>query len=43
MFDPESDEGQEQVHGAGCGHVVEYNEDGTLVKDFLTKGVLNAP
>ena len=43
VFDPESDEGQEQVHGAGCGHVVEYNEDGTLVKDFLTKGVLNAP
>ncbi len=42
-FDPESDEGQEQVHGAGLGHVVEYNEDGTLVKDFHTRGVLNAP
>ena len=42
-FNPESDEGQEQFHGAGLGHVVEYNEDGTLVKDFHTKGVLNAP
>jgi len=42
-FDAESDEGQEQVLGAGLGHVVEYNEDGTLVKDFKTKGVLNAP
>ncbi len=42
-FDPESDEGQEQYHGAGLGHVVEYNEDGTLVKDFQTHGVLNAP
>ena len=42
-FDPESDEGQEQLHGAGLGHVVEYNEDGTLVRDFQTRGVLNAP
>ncbi len=42
-FSPESDEGQEQYHGAGLGHVVEYNEDGTLVKDFHTHGVLNAP
>ena len=42
-FDPTSDEGQEQYHGAGMGHVVEYNEDGTLVQDFHTKGVLNAP
>ncbi len=42
-FDDESDEGQEQILGAGLGHVVEYNEDGTLVKDFRTKGVLNAP
>jgi uncharacterized protein (TIGR03118 family) len=42
-FDPESDEGQEQVLGAGLGHVVEYNEDGTLVKDFHTHGVLDAP
>jgi uncharacterized protein (TIGR03118 family) len=42
-FDPESDEGQEQILGAGLGHVVEYNEDGTLVKDFHTRGVLNAP
>ena len=42
-FDPDSDEGQEQVLGAGLGHVVEYNEDGTLVKDFHAHGVLNAP
>ncbi len=42
-FDPASDEGQEQIVGAGLGHVVEYNEDGTLVKDFHTRGVLNAP
>jgi uncharacterized protein (TIGR03118 family) len=42
-FDPESDEGQEQIIGAGLGHVVEYNEDGTLVKDFNDRGVLNAP
>jgi len=33
-FDPASDEGQEQLAGGGLGHVVEYNEDGTLVKDF---------
>jgi len=42
-FDPDSDEGQEQILGAGMGHVVEYNEDGTLVKDFHTHGVLNDP
>jgi uncharacterized protein (TIGR03118 family) len=42
-FDPESDEGQEQILGAGSGHIVEYNEDGTLVKDFHTSGVLDAP
>jgi uncharacterized protein (TIGR03118 family) len=42
-FNPESDEGQEQFHGAGLGHIVEYNEDGSLVKDFQTHGVLNDP
>ncbi len=42
-FDPGSDEGQEQVSGAGLGHVVEYTEDGALVKDFHTHGVLDAP
>jgi uncharacterized protein (TIGR03118 family) len=42
-FDPDSDEGQEQVVGAGLGHVVEYNEDGTLVKDFNAHGTLNVP
>jgi len=42
-FTVESDEGQEQTAGAGLGHVVEYNEDGTLVKDFQTAGALNVP
>jgi uncharacterized protein (TIGR03118 family) len=42
-FDPTSDEGQEQIVGAGLGHVVEYNEDGTLVKDFQDHGFLNVP
>jgi uncharacterized protein (TIGR03118 family) len=43
-FDPNSDEGQEQIAGAGTGHIVEYNEDGTLVKDFFAgHGVLNLP
>jgi uncharacterized protein (TIGR03118 family) len=42
-YDPESDEGQEQILGAGRGHVVEYNEDGTLARDFHTRGVLDAP
>jgi uncharacterized protein (TIGR03118 family) len=44
QFDPNSDEGQEQIAGAGAGHIVEYNEDGTLVKDFFAgHGVLNLP
>ena len=43
-FDPDSDEGQEQIAGPGLGHIVEYNEDGTLVKDFYAgHGVLNLP
>jgi uncharacterized protein (TIGR03118 family) len=42
-FNPESDEGQEQYHGAGLGHVVEYGENGALVRDYQTRGVLNAP
>ncbi|MGC4015513.1 MAG: TIGR03118 family protein [Luteolibacter sp.] len=43
-FDPNSDEGQEQIAGAGAGHIVEYNGDGTLVKDFFAgHGVLNLP
>ncbi|MDR3406572.1 MAG: TIGR03118 family protein [Chthoniobacter sp.] len=43
-FDPNSDEGQEQFAGAGHGHIVEYDEDGTLVKDFYSgHGVLNLP
>jgi uncharacterized protein (TIGR03118 family) len=43
MFDAAGDEGMEEVDGAGYGHVVEYNEDGTLVKDFKDGGKLNAP
>jgi uncharacterized protein (TIGR03118 family) len=42
-FNVESDEGQEQIMGAGLGHVVEYNEDGTLVRDFQDRGALNVP
>ena len=42
-FDPASDEGQEQLVGAGLGHVVEYNEDGSFVRDFADAGSLNAP
>jgi len=34
-WDPRSDEGQEQIAGPGLGHIVEFNEDGTLVKDFF--------
>jgi uncharacterized protein (TIGR03118 family) len=33
-FNPAGDEGQEQIGGTGLGHVVEYNEDGTLVREF---------
>lgn len=44
-FTGNSDEGMEEEdgRGAGFGHVVEYNEDGTLVKDFNDQGMLNAP
>lgn len=42
-FNPAGDEGMEEMDGAGFGHVVEYNEDGTLVKDFNDQGKLNAP
>ncbi len=44
-FSTNSDEGMEEEDGLGrgFGHVVEYNEDGTLVKDFNDKGMLNAP
>ena len=34
QFNPAGDEGQEQVGGPGLGHVVEYNEDGSLVMEF---------
>ena len=44
-FSTNSDEGMEEEDGLGkgFGHVVEYNEDGTLVKDYNDKGMLNAP
>jgi uncharacterized protein (TIGR03118 family) len=42
-FDPGSDEGQEQIVGRGLGHLVEYNEDGTLVRDYQDEKSLNAP
>src|SRR5262249_4147738 len=43
MFDPAGDEGMEEKDGPGYGHVVEYNEDGTLVRSFNDAGRLNAP
>jgi uncharacterized protein (TIGR03118 family) len=43
QFDAAGDEGMEQTNGQGLGHVVEYNEDGTLVKDFTDGSMLNAP
>ena len=43
MFDPAGDEGMEEEDGVGYGHVVEYNEDGTLVRSFNDTGKLNAP
>ncbi|HXI27083.1 MAG TPA: TIGR03118 family protein [Vicinamibacterales bacterium] len=43
MFDPAGDEGMEEQVGAGYGHVVEYTEDGRLVRDFNDSGTLNAP
>jgi uncharacterized protein (TIGR03118 family) len=42
-FDVNGDEGQEEVDGPGLGHVVEYNEDGTMVMDFKDQGKLNSP
>jgi uncharacterized protein (TIGR03118 family) len=44
-FSSNSDEGMEEEDGLGkgFGHIVEYNEDGTLVRDFHDKGMLNAP
>jgi uncharacterized protein (TIGR03118 family) len=43
-FDPNSDEGQEQIAGPDHGHIVEYTEDGALVKDYFAgHGVLNLP
>lgn len=43
MFDPNGDEGMEEKPGAGYGRVVEYNEDGTMVRSFDDAGRLDAP
>jgi len=43
VFNPAGDEGMEELDGPGYGHVAEYNEDGTLVREFQDSGVLNAP
>ncbi len=47
-FNPAGDEGQEQIGGPGLGHIVEYNEDGSLALDFkdganTPTGVLDEP
>jgi hypothetical protein len=47
-FNPTGDEGQEQTGGPGLGHLVEYNEDGSLALDFkdganTPAGVLDEP
>ena len=43
QFNPDSDEGQEHQIGEGLGHIVEYAEDGTLIRDYNDHGLLNAP
>jgi uncharacterized protein (TIGR03118 family) len=43
VWNAAGDEGMEEVDGDGYGHVAEYNEDGTLVKDFNDAGNLDAP
>jgi uncharacterized protein (TIGR03118 family) len=42
-FNPAGDEGMEELDGPGFGHVVEYNEDGTVIRSFNDAGRLNAP
>jgi len=48
-FNPDGDEGQEQIDGIGLGHLVEYDEKGALVMDFKdhpndpVNGLLNQP
>ena len=43
VWNAAGDEGQEETDGAGYGHVAEYNEDGSFVRDFNDQGMLNAP
>ncbi|HVT89677.1 MAG TPA: TIGR03118 family protein [Tepidisphaeraceae bacterium] len=40
-WNPDGDEGFEDL--PGYGHLVEYNEDGSLLKDFNDGGQLNSP
>ncbi len=42
-FDPAGDGGNGGSRRPGLGHLVEYAEDGSLVRDFKDKGKLNAP
>lgn len=42
-FDPNGDEGFENATGPGLGKLVEYNEDGTLVREFHDAGMLDSP
>lgn len=41
MWNPDGDEGFEDT--PGYGHLVEYNEDGSLLRDFDDDGQLNSP
>jgi uncharacterized protein (TIGR03118 family) len=43
VWNAAGDEGMEETDGAGYGHVAEYNEDGSFVRDFNDQGKLNAP
>jgi uncharacterized protein (TIGR03118 family) len=43
VFNADGDEGMEEVDGSGYGHIAEYNEDGSFVRDFNDQGMLNAP
>jgi uncharacterized protein (TIGR03118 family) len=43
LFDPNGDEGMEEKDAPGSGHVVEYAEDGSLIRSFDDAGKLDAP
>src|SRR5581483_10010822 len=42
-WNPDGDEGMEQNSGPGLGHVVEYSEDGSMLRDFDATNALNSP